>query len=764
MGEPTAAGVPEEDMQRIAAAVDQVPDLPSPQPRKLLIFTLCKGFVHSSIPHGAAVLSLLGKKTGAYEATVSDDPAVFTREGLAGYDAVCFLNTTGELFDSAESKQALLEFVASGKGFVGIHAATDCFYKWPEYGEMIGAYFDGHPWGAGSTVTIKVEEPKHPLCAAFAGGRPTRRSAATELPTAQDTFEITDEIYQFRNAPYSRQKLRVLVSLDTTKTDMTVKGIKRQDGDFAVSWIRPYEKGRVFHCSLGHREDIYWNPAVLKHYLAGIRYAMGDLSADDKPVAADLGTLDAGRQGRVGRGGPPEHGHASVDHATRAEAGDGWIPLFNGRDLDGWRGTYGDPKSRAGMSDEERAQAQAQADERMRQHWRVVNGLLTTDGQGDNLATARDYTNFELMLDYRIEAGGDSGIYLRGTPQVQIWDPAQNPVGSGGLYNNKNHAKDPLTPADEPVGQWNRLFIRMVGERVTVHLNNVLVVDNVVMENYWEPDRPIYPTGPIELQKHDSPLWFRNIFIRELPGVTEPVLGSEAARTGTADTAVAHTREHGHASVDHATQATQGPAGAGHATQGDGWEPLFNGQDLTGWVCNPGSWEAEGGVLTRKGGGDIWTEQRFGDFVLDLEFKLDKETNSGVFIRTGSIKEWLHTAIEVQVLDSHGKDKPDLHDCGAIYDCLAPSKNAVKPAGEWNRYVITCRGPKIEVVLNGQPIIDMDLDRWTEAHKNPDGTPNKFNTAYKDMPREGHIGLQDHGKPIWYRNIRIKRLDTAKAP
>jgi len=368
------------------------------------------------------------------------------------------------------------------------------------------------------------------------------------------------------------------------------------------------------------------------------------------------------------------------------------------------------------------------------------------------------------MLDYRIEAGGDSGIYLRGTPQVQIWDPGQNPVGSGGLYNNQQHAKDPLTPADKPVGQWNTLFIRMAGKRVTVRLNDVLVVDDVVMENYWEPDRPIYPTGPIELQKHDTPLWFRNVSIRELPGVTGPDSGSDAARTAAADTAVAHMREHGHASVDHATPP---PAGSAVRTAppepADGWEALFNGKDLTGWTCNPGSWEVEDGVLTRKGGGDIWTAERFGDFILDLEFKLDKETNSGVFLRTGSIKEWLHTAIEVQVLDSHGKATPDLHDCGSIYDCLAPSKNAVKPPGEWNRYVITCRGPRIQVELNGQPIIDMDLDRWTEAHKNPDGTPNKFNTAYKDMPREGHIGLQDHGKPIWYRNIRIKRLDAGGA-
>ncbi|KKL93748.1 hypothetical protein LCGC14_1871630, partial [marine sediment metagenome] len=135
------------------------------------------------------------------------------------------------------------------------------------------------------------------------------------------------------------------------------------------------------------------------------------------------------------------------------------------------------------------------------------------------------------------------------------------------------------------------------------------------------------------------------------------------------------------------------------------------------------------------GGGDIWTKEKYGDFVLELEFKLAEGTNSGVFLRTGSIEEWLHTAIEVQVLDSYGKGKAGKHDCGAIFDCLAPSKNMVKRPGEWNHYTITCKASKIGVVLNGEQIIDMDLDLWTKAHKNPDGTPNKFNTAYRDMPR-----------------------------
>jgi sugar phosphate isomerase/epimerase len=190
-----------------------------------------------------------------------------------------------------------------------------------------------------------------------------------------------------------------------------------------------------------------------------------------------------------------------------------------------------------------------------------------------------------------------------------------------------------------------------------------------------------------------------------------------------------------------------------------GWQDLL-AEDLSNCVYKRGSWAMKDGVLTRKGGGDIWTKEKFGDFVLDLEFKTDTESNSGVFFRTGDIADFVQTGIEVQILDYVGSDEAKSKGaCGAIYDCLAPTKYMVKKTGEWNRYTITCKANKIYVVFNGEQIIDMNLDLWTEAHKNPDGTPNKFNAAYKDMPRVGHIGLQDHGDPIWFRNIKIKSLD-----
>ncbi len=180
--------------------------------------------------------------------------------------------------------------------------------------------------------------------------------------------------------------------------------------------------------------------------------------------------------------------------------------------------------------------------------------------------------------------------------------------------------------------------------------------------------------------------------------------------------------------------------------------------DLSNFTFNPDSWALENGALARKGGGDIWTKVQYGDFILDLEFKVDKETNSGVFIRTGDPKDCVQTGIEIQIYDSYGREKPSKHDCGAVYDCLAPSKNAVKKSGAWNHMTITALGPMITVVMNGIPIIDMDVDLWTEPHKNPNGSNNKFNHAIKDFPRVGYIGFQDHGKPVWYRNVTVTPL------
>ena len=197
---------------------------------------------------------------------------------------------------------------------------------------------------------------------------------------------------------------------------------------------------------------------------------------------------------------------------------EGFVALFNGKDLEGWKGLVADPEKRAKMSAEELARAQDNADRRMRAHWKVLDGALEFDGKGDSLCTAKDYADFDLYVDWKIKPLGDSGIYLRGSPQVQIWDTAKWPEGSGGLYNNQKNPAKPLKCADKPIGEWNAFRIKMVGERVSVWLNGELVVDDTVLENYWDRAKPIYPSGQIELQNHGNTLWFRNIYLKELSG------------------------------------------------------------------------------------------------------------------------------------------------------------------------------------------------------------------------------------------------------
>lgn len=201
----------------------------------------------------------------------------------------------------------------------------------------------------------------------------------------------------------------------------------------------------------------------------------------------------------------------------------GFTPLFNGKDLTNWKGLVGNPKTRAAMSQEELAKAQEAADQKMRNHWKVEGGIIVFDGKGDNLCTAKDYGDFEFYCDWKIHEKGDSGIYLRGIPQVQIWDPFTSPntkngeeKGSGSLWNNQKNERFPLVLADNPIGEWNTFHIKMIGDKVTIHLNGKKVVDNVTLENYYERDKPAYATGQIELQNHGNTLYFRNIFIKEL--------------------------------------------------------------------------------------------------------------------------------------------------------------------------------------------------------------------------------------------------------
>jgi hypothetical protein len=194
----------------------------------------------------------------------------------------------------------------------------------------------------------------------------------------------------------------------------------------------------------------------------------------------------------------------------------------------------------------------------------------------------------------------------------------------------------------------------------------------------------------------------------------------------------------------------------------EGWVLLWNGKDSEGWVdSNGAALKAEmfkNGEFDPHGaaGGMVYTKEKYGNFVVACDVKVSPKCNSGVFFRTGSMKDPVQTGFEVQVFDSAGKEKMSKHDSGALYDIVAPSKNTMKPAGEWNHMEITANGPKVSIVLNGEKIVECDLDQGTEPEKSPDGTKNKFKTPLKDFPKEGHFGLQDHGSDVWFKNLKVK--------
>lgn len=221
--------------------------------RKVLYLTHSAGFKHDVLPLSEKIFKQIGERSGAFEVTSTQDCTVLSSDGLKPYDAVVFY-TTGELPISDEQKAAFLDFIKSGKGFVGIHSATDTFYKWPEYGELVGGYFDQHPWH--QEVSINVEDQRHP--------------ATHHL---QKSFKITDEIYQFKD--FSRSRVHVLLSLDVNSVDLNKPAVRRTDKDFALAWWRNYGKGHVFYTALGHRPEVWQDERFQQHLLGAVRWAMG---------------------------------------------------------------------------------------------------------------------------------------------------------------------------------------------------------------------------------------------------------------------------------------------------------------------------------------------------------------------------------------------------------------------------------------------------------------------------------------------------------
>lgn len=420
--------------------------------------------------------------------------------------------------------------------------------------------------------------------------------------------------------------------------------------------------------------------------------------------------------------------------STAAESNppEGFRALFNGQNLDGWYGH--NPHQTERVPAEEREKVIAAQQEDFLAHWRVENEELVNDGHGPYATTREELGDIELLVEYKTVAKADSGIYLRGTPQVQIWDYTEAggkwdrgaDKGSGGLYNNSPDApgKLPLVLADKPFGQWNQFRITQIGSRTSVLLNGQLVVDNAIMENYWDKDRltPLPPRGPIHLQTHGGEIRWRNIFVREIP-------------------------------ADEANRRLRGDDAA------QGFQPVFNGRDLSGWAGAVDNYEIrDRAIVCREGkGGVLFTAEQYDDFAVRLEFQLPPGGNNGLAIRyPGSGRAAYDGMTELQVIDDTAEqyaklDPRQFH--GSSYGMVAAQRGYLRPVGQWNYQQVTVRGSTITVELNGTVILNADLSKVTEFKDNSDH-PGKDRTS-------GHFGLAGHRDPVMFRNIAIKRLAPA---
>ena len=482
----------------IAKIAEALPDeaiVEPKKPRTVLIYSKTLGFRHGSIPTGVKSFQMLGEKTRAFTAIHSEDPSMFDAEKLNQFDAVVMLNVTGdclapkrgELSDEEKEtlerrKNNLHDFVRNGKGILGTHSATDAFYTWKIYGDMMGGWFTGHPWH--TDVPLKVDSPNHPLTSMF---------------DAEKGFQIKDEIYQFaprgKNSPYgeyqpySRENLRILLSLDADEFDVAKGG--RTDDDYAISWVRNYEEGRVFYSVLGHNDFIFYEPTVLKHYLAGLQFVLGDLDADATPS------------------GPSET--AKV------------IEPFNGKNLSGWRLKH--PKGSHWVA------GTASIDSDNPSKFTVTDEpgqLINRSGQGVDIFTAENFGDCTLEIELMVPKGSNSGIYLHGNYEVQVFDSwgKEKPTAAdiGGIYG----ASAPRVNAAKAPGEWQKFVIefqapRFEGKKKTqnavfkkVVLNGQVLHENVEVAgptggNLGQGESA---TGPLMFQGDHGAVSYRNIAIR----------------------------------------------------------------------------------------------------------------------------------------------------------------------------------------------------------------------------------------------------------
>jgi len=511
----------------------------------------------------------------------------------------------------------------------------------------------------------------------------------------QKTLLLKDAFAQAKNAG---QKRSVLEALQATGTYQAML--------FATKYMDDPELGRV-------ATNTAMNIATETHEFIGtdVRNILG------KAINSLSGSESAYQREFI------------ATHLSKMPKGEGFVSLFNGKDLTGWKGLVEDPIKRAQLSDQELAEKQLVADQQMRDSWSVINGELVFSGKGDNIATVKQYGDFELLVDWKLDPKGhepDAGIYLRGTPQVQIWDVNRNHedarFGSGGLWNNQKNPNLPLKVADNPLGEWNTFKIRMTGEKVWVWLNGILVVDNVTLENYWDRNQPIFPMEQIELQAHGSRVWYRDIYVRELERKEVYAL-SEAEKA-------------------------------------EGFEMLFDGTNLDKWMRTTGYEITAENLLRAKpeaksGENNIYTKDQYADFVFRFEFMLTPAANNGVGIRTLLDGDPAYAGTEIQILDNSAAIYRTLQPYqyhGSAYGIIPAKRTGLKPIGQWNAQEIRVQGSWVKVTLNGEVILDGDL---AEAAKN--GTPDGIRHPGLNN-RSGHIAFLGHASEVFFRNVRVKRI------
>ncbi len=424
-------------------------------------------------------------------------------------------------------------------------------------------------------------------------------------------------------------------------------------------------------------------------------------------------------------------GAAPESPATANVPPAGFSALWNGKNLDGWWGAdTEDPQKYLALPEAEFKKKHDASRADILKHWSVVDGKLVNDGHGLFLTSDANFGDFELLLDYKTVAGADSGIYLRGCPQVQIWDSTDKEKfaiggdkGSGGLWNNSPGApgKDPLVKADKPFGEWNHFRIIMVGSRVWVWLNDQETVKGATMENYFARKQAVPPRGPVQLQTHGGEIIWRNVFIREI--------GSDEANT--------------------LLRGEKDP---------EDFKQVFNGKDFTGWSGPVDCCKIEdSAIVWQQGkGGTIYTNEEYADFVVRFEFKLPPGGNNGLALRYPGKGDTAYDGMcESQILDDRYEevtgskiDPRQVH--GSAYGMVGAQRGYQHPTGEWNYQEVTVKGPAIQVELNGTRILDADLDKATDFMA---GSPHPG----KDR-KNGHFGFAGHNDPVMYRNISIKPL------